>query len=257
MICFPEREDDVRLRRSPLREVVCQVRFPPILRIANEHPVEFQERIRKKFPQADIEQGMQARFASLGEKPPSMEPVPPIFRFKSADGETVASLAPSFYAVSTTAYTHWIEFRDLIDLLAQSTADIYDLPYASRVGLRYINNLTFENTGVDSVSELLEILRPEFTSLVENDCWGEPLEMLNHLLLSGDGDERLTLRSGFKGDDQSFLLDFDYYVEGNTPLDQVLELCGRYHDIIYRAFRWCIRDEKLAVFEPMLETEKG
>jgi uncharacterized protein (TIGR04255 family) len=45
MLYFPE-VDDIRLQRVPLTEVIGQVRFPPILRIANENPVEFQEKIR-------------------------------------------------------------------------------------------------------------------------------------------------------------------------------------------------------------------
>src|SRR5690242_14515855 len=36
--------------RAPLVQVVCQLRFPPILRIEAEPPAAFQERIRAIFP---------------------------------------------------------------------------------------------------------------------------------------------------------------------------------------------------------------
>lgn len=73
MLCFPQ-QDDIRLQRAPLAAVVCQVRFSPVLRIANEQPVAFQERIRKRFPQLAVEQGPVVQMAPLGTEPPSTEP---------------------------------------------------------------------------------------------------------------------------------------------------------------------------------------
>ena len=37
--------------RAPLLEVICQLRFPTILSIGAKEPAEFQEAIRKDFPQ--------------------------------------------------------------------------------------------------------------------------------------------------------------------------------------------------------------
>lgn len=251
MLRFPQRED-VRLQRAPLAEVICQVRFPSILRIASEQPVAFQERVRKLFPQLAVEQGVVVHMEPLGTMLPSAKPEPRIFRFKSADGNTMVSLALNFYALSTTSYTHWRDFLELLQLVNQAACEAYDIPYAARVGLRYINHLTLENTGANSVAELLEILRPELTMLLRGDCWDESLEMLNNLLLAGEENERLTLRSGFRGGEEPvFLLDFDYYSEGNISLENLTTLCQRYHDVIYNAFRWCIQEEKLSVFAPI------
>jgi len=252
MLRFPQRED-VRLQRAPLVEVICQVRFPPILRIASEQPFAFQEWVRERFPQLEVEHGMVVHVAPLGPTPPSAQPQPRIFRFKSPDGNTTVSLALDFYALSTTSYTHWRDFLELLQLVNQAACEVYNLPYAVRVGLRYINHLTLENTGVKSVAELWGILRPELTMLLRGDSWDEPLEMVNRLLLAGRENERLTLRSGFRsGEKPVFLLDFDYYTEGNISLENLSALCQRYHDAIYDAFRWCIREEKLAAFAPIL-----
>ena len=126
------------------------------------------------------------------------------------------------------------------------------MPYAERVGLRYINHLTLENTGSSNVNEMLDVLRAELTVLLRNKCWDEPREMVSQLRVSGEGDERLNLRTGFRdGGEPTFLLDLDYYAQGNIPLDHLTDRCQRYHDVIYDAFRWCIRDEKLAVFDPV------
>jgi uncharacterized protein (TIGR04255 family) len=250
MFCFPERKD-IRLQRAPLAEVICQVRFPPVLRIVEEQPTAFQERIRKHFPQLDIERGVRVRWAPLESEPPAINPEPRTFRFKSADNKTVASLALDFFALSTVNYTHWRDFIELLQLLNHAAEEVYDLPYAVRIGLRYINQLTFDNTGSASVTELWDMLRPELTALPRSNCWDAPLEMMNQLLLAGEQGERLTLRSGFQGGTEpAFVLDFDCYTEGNVSLKSVPGLCEDYHDIIYNAFRWCIRDDRLERFAP-------
>ena len=256
MLCFPQQED-IRLQRAPLAEVICQVRFPPVLRIANEQPIAFQERIRKHFPQLSIEHGLSVRWAAQEGEPPSAKPEPRTFRFKSADGKTVTALALDFFALSTVSYTHWEDFLELLQLVNGAAHEVYDLPYAVRVGLRYINQLTFDNTGSTSVAELWDVLRPELTELLTSDCWDVPVEMISHLLLAGDKDEQLTLRSGFRsGTEPIFLLDFDYYVEGSVPLADVPVLCERFHDVIHDAFRWCIREDKVAVFGPIPVSEE-
>jgi len=251
MLRFPQRED-VHLQRAPLAEVICQVRFPPILRIASEQPAAFQERVRGQFPKLEVQQGMIVQMAPLGTVPPSVQPEPRLFRFKSPDDRTSVSLALEFYALSTTAYTHWRDFSALLAFVSTAAQEIYSLPYATRIGLRYINNLTSENTGANSVADLLNILRPELTALLNQDPWDEPLDMFNQVLLAAGENERLALRTGFRSKEQpDFVLDLDYFVEGNVPLNDIIGLCGRYHDVIYNAFRWCIREDKLAAFGPV------
>lgn len=64
-IKFPSKPD-IPLKKAPLMEVVCQVRFPPILRINTEEPSEFQEEIRDRFPKIEIEQGFLLRLPPQG-----------------------------------------------------------------------------------------------------------------------------------------------------------------------------------------------
>lgn len=251
MLCFPQVKE-VPLGRSPLKEVICQVRFPPLLRIVNEQPVDLQERVRARFPQIEVEKGLLVQGELLSDKPLSAKSEPQIFRFMSQDGNTVASLGLNFYALSTTTYTHWGEFLELVLFLTRTAREVYSLPYATRIGLRYINHLTLENTRVRSVGELWDIARPEITAMLRSECWDDPIGMSQQLQLAGEGDEKLTIRTGFTADESPiFLLDFDYYAEGHISLDDLATLCERYHGVIYRAFRWCIQEGKLAVFDPV------
>ena len=49
--------------RAPLVEVICQLRFPTILSIGAKEPAEFQEAIRKDFPQYAARQGTPPRWS--------------------------------------------------------------------------------------------------------------------------------------------------------------------------------------------------
>lgn len=44
-------------QRHPIREVICQLRYPTILRLKTEPPAEFQERVQADYP----EYGMRRR----------------------------------------------------------------------------------------------------------------------------------------------------------------------------------------------------
>ena len=252
---FPPKPD-VRLENAPLEEVICQVRFSPILRISNEEPSEFQEEIRDRFPRIEVEHGMLFRIPGLGSgAAPSTEGQTKIYQFRTLDGRTAISLTADFYAISTTRYTHWDDFAQNLMIADGAVQSVYKPSFAARIGLRYINRLTLVNTGCQSLPELLDFLHPDLTVYSRSDVWADPLSTQFRLLLA-DGEARLALRTeqGTNETGQPFLvLDFDYFEEGQLPFIDLVERCNRYHNVIYRAFRWCIPDEKLEAFNTTLE----
>jgi len=250
---FPEVRD-VPLGKSPLTEVLCQVRFPPILSIGRGQPVEFQEAIRKRFPELEEEQNLHVRVTAGGN---SHEAITEIygrtFHFRTPSKETSVSLGVDAYAISTSRYTVWDDFANDLALIHGAAMAAYGLPYAKRIGLRYVNHLDFERTGCTSFEELRTFLRPELVALMATDAWDRPEEVVSQILLR-DGVGRLVLRVAARAvEDQPpvILLDFDYYEEGEVPLDDLVERCNRYHDVVYRAFRWALGADKLDVFAPV------
>lgn len=247
MLRFPSVKE-IPLENPPIAEVICQVRFPILLRITAEMPVEFQERIRDLFPILEVQHGLTVQVDPLGDAAAKAEQR--IFRFKSEDGTTVVSLSPDFFAISTTAYSHWDEFLDQINLVATAAIEIYRLKHATRIGLRYVNHLTKKNTKVANASEVWNILRSELTQLWSASPWEEPNQAIHHLVLSISESERMTIRTGYQRDEEpTCILDFDCYTtESNVPIEGLSDYCSRYHDLIYQAFRWCVQEQKLAVF---------
>ena len=104
----------VRYEKSPLVEVIFQLRFPTILSINSNQPVVFQEQIREKYPffeeqleeQGDILYNPQIKATALRKTGENKN-----YAFISEDNLTKINLTPSFIAISTMAYTQWEEFR--------------------------------------------------------------------------------------------------------------------------------------------------
>lgn len=255
-INFPH-QPEVPLTHPPLEEVVCQVRMPPILRISREEPIDFQEQIRRRFPQLQWEDGVQVQFPIPGDpNAPSAEFKPRLFRFISADEQTAVSLTTNFFALSSRHYTHWADFAADLQLASDAVQQVYQPAYAPRIGLRYINRLTLANTHTPDKESLFNLLRPELTALLRGPVWQDADDMACQLTFS-EQTARLDFRIAYEAVENSptFLLDFDYFEKGKLPLAGLIERCDRYHAMIYNAFRWSLLDETLERFQsaPALE----
>jgi len=248
---FPKPQE-VRLDRSPLSEVICQVKFPPILRIGKDSPTNFQESIRNRFPGLEIDQGV---IQPLGINPVSENPVvgtlPKLYRFKTYDSKSYVALTYDFFAFSTTNYSHWEDFVNNISFIEQAVLEEFKPPYISRLGLRFINRITRKNSGCKTLIELKGLLRDEFTCLISTDIWKEPIEMISHIVLP-DNKAKLTLRYGYSKEDGEpfFLLDFDYFEDCQLEFINLSKRINHYHNKIYQAFRWCFKENSLSNFKP-------
>ena len=176
---FP-RKQEIQLRKAPLHEVVCQVKFPPILRIANELPIEFQDAIRTRFPGLEIERGVLVQFPSInGTETPRVESSPKIYRFSSPDRKASVALTTDFFALSTKGYSHWSDFLSDLSLVEKTIREIFQPAYGIRIGLRFINKFTKGNTGCKTTQELLTLFRKELICLIQTDAWEELDEMFS------------------------------------------------------------------------------
>lgn len=256
---FPE-VSDIHLKNAPLREVICQVRFPTILRIAHEEPVDFQERIRGRFPALDVEQNVNVIVEADGagrEGAQQRVMVRPVYRFHDQDKVYMVTLNIDSYALSTENYSHWTGFSEALAYVADAFQAVYQIPYATRIGLRYVNTLGVGTTGVESFADVLDLIRDELTVMLKIDAIQAPETAMQQIRIANNGDQLIfrhgLIREGSPAEPM-FALDFDHFIEGEIGLDDLLSRCDRYHRGIYSAFRWCIADGKLGVFQPIHET---
>lgn len=251
-IHFPEKTE-IKLSKAPLTDVICQLKFPLLLRLSKDIPVDFQEAVRERFPALKVDQGILVQFPSVaGSDKPIPETLPNVYHFASANEERELTLAPDFLALSFHRYTHWREFLENAQTGLDALKRYYSPPYSTRLGLRFVNQLTLQNTGCTTLVELTSLLRPELTAMITTDSWDQPSDMLAQVVLE-DGAGKLALRYGLRHENKQtyFLLDFDYFEEGQISLQDLPSRLNRYHDRIYAAFRWCIRDEAIQRFAPI------
>jgi uncharacterized protein (TIGR04255 family) len=146
-------------RKSPLEQVICQLRFPPILRIDANLPADFQDLVRDAFPNFTEASEFKVEIPSeIGKQVP-----PEIIRqviqssgtknyeFSSVDGIWKVNLTRTFIALTTTKYERWESFREKLMLPLQALVDSYAPTYFSRIGLRYIDVFRRSNIGLADV----------------------------------------------------------------------------------------------------------
>ena len=137
--------------RSPLMEVICQLRFPTILSIGANEPAAFQEVIRKEFPKYMTRQEQLPPKVVKQGSGSALEPQKPItnYHFISEDGRWKVNLTQNFVALSTLHYQRWEEFAIRLDQVLAQFIQIYKPAYFERIGLRYVNAVSRKALGLE------------------------------------------------------------------------------------------------------------
>lgn len=256
---FSEAER-VIYRENVLDQVICQLRFPTILKIDTEVPSAFQEHIRHKFPV--YQQSNEGDHLQLPDGISQLIPREflesfPIrgnlrYQFLSGDRSWTVSLTRDFVALSTGHYTCWEEFREYMKLISQALIDVYEPAFITRVGLRYQNvidrkklNLT-ESSWQDLIAEyVLGLLAKEDVA----ESIGEHRNATS-FALSGRQDY-VRLEHGLievtdaHSQDQLYMLDNDLFSdkEMQANAEHLAEKLDYFNAANRRLFNWCITDQ--------------
>jgi uncharacterized protein (TIGR04255 family) len=172
---LPEFER-VIYKRNPLVEVVCQLRFPPILKISHQEPVEFQDEIRFKYPHFET---AKAQFPSeilqivqqLGL--PLQSDI--AYSFKSEDQRWNLSITKDFIALTTSSYERYEQFKQRLEEALEIFEHIYKPSFYTRIGLRYQDLVIRSKLGIEDKnwSDLIakhiasELHDPELSSSIQ------------------------------------------------------------------------------------------
>jgi len=142
-----QKVERVIYNKNPLDNVICQLRFPPILTIDSEIPASFQNAIRDEFPayketlefQQEISSGLQLNGQSEIVNPLSNIILNKNHSFESEDGVWKINLTRTFLSISTSKYTRWEEFKGMFQKPLLALKQFYNPPFFTRLGLRYVN----------------------------------------------------------------------------------------------------------------------
>lgn len=125
-------------QKNTLFEVIFQARFPSILKVTQETPASFQDKIRKRgFPETKMKKvgappnfPEQLRKEILGDDE---------YMFFSEDGEWQITLTKEFIALKCTDYKNYRGFEKHLKTMLEIFWKEYEPLYFSRIGLRYRN----------------------------------------------------------------------------------------------------------------------
>lgn len=245
---FPEKPR-VIYRRNLLESVICQLRFPPILKINSEPPAEFQERVRANYPLLK-ERGSTGGAIALPpeivkllgqEVPMSVGNI--VYDFISADELWQISLSRDFIALTAKQYQRWEGFRDRLLSAMQHFQEIYAPAFYSRIGLRYRNIINRDAMGLKDV-EWVRLLEPHIAAELGTDI-SPHLRGFRHesaiALESGQGEVKY--RHGLiqkEGEEPQYFIDADFFTNERTGVNDARSKLDYFNGEAGRFFRWCI-----------------
>lgn len=226
--------------RPLVREVVFQVRYPNLFFIENKIG-ELQLSILKSFPESalllrkDFVIAQQVSGTGMEGRVPEPDLTHVIWQFKSPEGVTLLVARDNFSISSARhkTYSHGTEskFRDVIKLVCESFFKLIAIPFATRVGLRYVNHCpVIERTNT--------WFRGYYNSALPLDRF--PLESVDEIdftTVAGRDDAKIRYKEQFPvaEDKSKLLLDFDAWAE-RVEANNILTVTDKLHAIIATEF---------------------
>lgn len=255
-------------KKNPLIQVVCQLRFPRILKINEKQPADFQERIREKYPlyQVTVEQQQQLSVDIGG---PEIPPTPRIlqseainnYRFSSIDETWNINLTSTFLALSTSRYDRWENFVGNLEAPLEALIDIYKPAFFERVGLRYVD--AFKRSSLNLVdvdwSELIQpfvlgfMSNPDIQGNVRGQNTVAELDIGNGAIAQISTAKGIPFDTSFgfpmPGGEESFIVDSDMYVM-HKKIKELDAALNYLHDNSTKLIRSIITDKLHDAMEP-------
>jgi len=247
---FPQSKR-VIFGRNPIAQAICQLKFPPILEILTSPPAEFQKEIRSDYPLyqrednagiprefVEIISKLQGAAAQLGESV--------MHKFATEDGTRNVALGKDFVAVTATRYERWQRFREDITRAVNPLERIYRPAFYSRIGLRYVNTIDRELLGLRN-SDWKDLLNSAFVGILASEevssnvvnFQAQTVIDLKNFVPGAFVAMRIGLQPD-KPNQSVFIIDNDFFKEGKTESQDVLEILNTFNKLDGNLFRWAI-----------------
>jgi len=247
---LPEFER-VIYKNNPLTEVVCQLRFPPILKISHEEPADFQDKIRANYPlfettKSQIPSEIATIVSQFGL--PLQSDI--AYTFKSEDQKWKLSITKDFIALTTSSYERYEQFKDRFKTILEIFEQLYKPSYYLRVGLRYQNLIIRSKLGIEEFG-WPELISSRFASELHDPEIETSIQTIVKNLSLNIDDAKINLNHGLvsiketqnHNEEIAYLFDTDFYtdhkIEGNENVWKTLDQFNR---SIGKLFRWSITD---------------
>ena len=246
---FPA-SDRVVYERNPLEQVICQLRFPSILKIASREPVEFQDLVRERYPfyehtsstlpfPNDLSEMLSQAGMDFGGGGKH--------EFRSENEEQAIALTKDFVAFTDTDYERWEQFIDEVRTTKDAFETVYGPAFYSRVGLRFRDVIDRDALDLGQVpwANLLRDVLLGF--LHDEDIRGRITETHTKLAIGLDDphESLMAIRHGLAKrpdtDSDVYFIDVDCFISGKVDTNDVTPALESFHRVSGNFFRWVIR----------------
>jgi uncharacterized protein (TIGR04255 family) len=248
--------------KNQLADVICQLRFPEILSINANQPVDLQEAIRGQYPKFSTT--METPAPKITGMPGNLQlenqPSTKNYQFTSLDGNWRVNLTSTFISIACNRYPGWEEFAKKLDVPLAAFIKIYRPACFERIGLRYLNFISREALALQDVAFRQLIASPYLGLLADPDI-SEPdaLRSAVDTEIALPGGCRLKLHAGpglvkQNGQQQKevkFIFDQDLYMTGNIPVNYSAGALETLHSHAFPIFRGAITDMLHEALEPL------
>ncbi len=251
--------------QNPLIEVVAQLRFPRLLQIQDQLPLEFQNKISDEYPTLEVHN--EALSVVIGGPGNKLDEIPrsPIYNFSTADKKWRITLASDFIALSCNQYEGWEKFKPRLLEAIKLVVGIYQIKFWTRLGLRYRDLIIREDIGLEKEPwrnlislELLGLGIADQIAADEQIIESDIIEQQGFINLKLE-DCNVGLRHGLirKQEDptkMAYMIDSDFYLDKQNPevinVSAVARLLEKFHANAGSLFRGCIQDKLHNALKP-------
>lgn len=254
---FPDRPR-VIYSLNPLEAVICQLKFPSVLRIDSEPPAAFQDRIRHDYPgfveTRGVDHVLPAQLVKLLGASLPVQVGRSSYEFTSEDENWNLSLTRDFLALTCKKYDRWENFKAHLAGAVTALIDVYGPAFFTRVGLRYRDVVRRSKLGLADV-DWVELLQPHIAGeLTRPEIRAEIRHIAKELVVGLPNDVglvRILHGLGHVDDDEDvYLIDSDYFTDQKTECHNVHSILDGFNAEARRIFRWVISDRLHDAMEP-------
>lgn len=241
--------DHERFPRAPVKAMLGQVRFPPILSIEEPRFVAgFQEAIREHFPDVSPEEQLALEVSEEGaiESERAKQ-----WRFRSSDGAWSVILQTDFLTLEASAdqYSGYDDFRMRFSEVWERFRSLIKPSRVKQQGLRYVNHISRDV----EITEWPRYINPDLLGPMASAAFAREIETVFSDIRLRRDDGTLSIKHGLvpagPARELAYILDFDYFVQeldSQGAVDELVRRFDAYHEAIYGLFIWCLTETTLA-----------
>lgn len=244
--------------KNPLKQVILQLNYLPMLEIGATSPVAFQNEVTSLFPLyiPGKEQNVTLNMGQNLDNPIIQRNENLTHIFQTEDRVSNITLTNSFITVSTSQYTKWKDFFTLFNKSFEALCKAYNINSFIRVGLRYIDAISKKEVNLEN-TPWTELINTPWTGVLEEidekQCSVSSVD--SEFVLEDYIREKIHTGLGKLTNDNEvrFIIDEDFVFLNKINKSDVLSICTKLHSYSYNSFRSKISDKLHNAMNPITE----